>query len=295
MNTKFLEKEFDYVKPATLGEALDILAGHRDVKVFAGGTDLIVKLKAGAPVDMDIMMDINGIGALFGVEAGKEGVRIGAAEKISALEKREELQRDYIALCEAFHAMASVSVRNMATLGGNFCNASPVADAACAVLAYDGSVVLARKGGTRTVRAEEFFLAPGVSVMERDELLTDILLPAPKPDTGATYVKLSRVKSDIAKLSHCVVLERAGEKIAACRITMGAVAAKPLYLREISEELRGKVMSEALAKETAERISAFIRPIDDNRTTAAYRTEVAKVVARDAILEAWKRSGGKLS
>lgn len=294
MNTKFLEKEFDYVKPSTLDEALDTLATKKNVKIFAGGTDLIVKLKVGAPIEMDTMMDINGIEQLFGVKSTNEGVVIGTAEKISVLEKNEEIQKRYTALYESFRAMASISVRNMATLGGNFCNASPVADASCAVLAYDGSVTIAKKGATRSVRAEEFFLAPGVTVMESDEMITEITVPAPKKDTGAVYIKLSRVKSDIAKMSVCVVLTRDGNKVGSCRITMAAVAARPLYLKDISESLAGKEMTEALVLETADQISAFIKPIDDNRTTATYRKDVSKIIARDALAEAWKRSGGKL-
>ena len=295
MNTKFLEKEFDYVKPASLSEALDVLAERKNVKVFAGGTDLIVKLKVGAPVEMDTMLDVNGVKDLFGVKSDKDGIAIGAAEKIAVLEKNEDIQKRYTALYESFRAMASISVRNMATLGGNFCNASPVADAAAAVLAYDGSVTLEKKGGSkRSVRAEEFFLAPGVTAMEKDELLTAITLPAPKGNAGAVYVKLSRVKSDIAKLSVCVVLEREGDKIAHCRITMSAVAARPLYLKDICEGLTGKVMDKAQAEKTAADIAAFIKPIDDNRTTAEYRKDVTVVIAREAIEEAWKRSGGTL-
>ena len=295
MNTKFLEKEFDYVKPATLNEALDVLQSGKAVKIFAGGTDLIVKCKVGAPVDMDVMLDINGIPELFGVKSEAGGIRIGAAEKISVLEQSEDIQKRYTALYESFHAMASISVRNMATLGGNFCNASPVADASCAVLAYDGSVVLEKKGGTREVKAEEFFLAPGVTVMEKDEMITSIKVPAPQADTGALYVKLSRVKSDIAKMSVCFVLNRVGETIGSCRITMAAVAARPLYLKDVSESLAGKKFDMALVNETADAISDFIKPIDDNRTTAVYRKDVSKVIARDALIEAWKRSGGKLS
>ncbi len=294
MNTRILEAEFDYVKPSTLEEALEIISGEKIVRIFAGGTDLIVKMKMG-PVPMDIMMDINGIPELFEVlETDDGGVSIGAAEKMSVLEKNEKLIRDYPGLVEAIHAMASVSVRNMATLGGNFMNASPVADAVAACLAYDGSVVLEKKGGKRTVKAEDFFVGPGKTVIEKDEMLTAVILPPVKPNTGAVYSKLSRVKSDIAKLTVCVVLDRDNDKIGRARITMSAVAPRPLYVKEISEGLSGKKVSMDMIRETAADIAAFIRPIDDNRTTAEYRKDVTAVIARDAIAEAWKRSGGTL-
>ena len=294
MNTRFLEAEFDYVKPSTLEEALEILSEGKLVRIFAGGTDLIVKMKMGT-MPIDIMMDINAIPELFEVkETADGGVSIGAGQKLTVLEKNEKLLKDYPGLVESIHAMASVSVRNMATLGGNFINASPVADAAAACLAYDANVVLEKKGGKRTVRAEEFFIGPGKTVMEPDEMVTAIELPPVKADTGAVYSKLARVASDIAKLSVCVVLNREGDAIGNARITMSAVAARPLYVREISEGMAGKKVSMDMIKETAADIAAFIKPIDDNRTTAEYRKDVTAVIARDAIAEAWKRSGGKL-
>ena len=294
MNTRILEAEFDYVKPSSLEEALEILSGDKIVRIFAGGTDLIVKMKMG-PVPMDIMMDINGIPELFEVkETADGGVSIGAAEKMWAIENNDKLTRDYPGLVEAIHAMASISIRNMATLGGNFVNASPVADAAAACLAYDASVILEKKGGKRSVRAEDFFVGPGKTVMEKDEMVTAIVLPPVRANTGAVYSKLSRVKSDIAKLSVCAVLDRDGDKIGHARITMSAVAARPLYVKEISEGMAGKTVSMDMIRQTAADIAAFIRPIDDNRTTAEYRKDVTAVIARDAIAEAWKRSGGTL-
>lgn len=293
MNTRFLEAEFDYVKPASLSEALDVLAERPNVKIFAGGTDLIVKLKVGADIPMDVLLDINGISELFGVVADEAGLAIAAAEKLTVLEKHPAIQRDYEALCESIQAMASVSVRNMGTLGGNFCNASPVADAVGPVICYGGSVVLqSKKNGQREIPAEEFCLYPGVSVLQPDEILTAIKLPKCAPDTGGAFIKLARVKSDVAKLSVCCVFTREAERVRSCRIAMGAVAAKPLYLEAISASLSGKEMTKALAMETAETIASFIRPIDDNRTTAEYRSDVTKIIAAEAIEKAWFRSGG---
>lgn len=294
INSKFVEKEFDYLKPNTLAEALDILADKPNVRIFAGGTDLIVKLKVGAFTEMDYMLDINAIPALREVAEWEGGLSIGCAEKLSVLENDSRMLALYPALCGAFKAMAAISIRNMATLGGNFCNASPVADAVGPVLCYGGKVELqSREGGIRQVAAEDFFLAPGVTVLQPGEMLTRILLPIPAANTGASFVKMGRVKSDIAKISITVVLQREGDRILNCRIAMGSVAARPLFLKDISASLAGREMNAALVQQTAEKISAFIRPIDDNRTTAQYRTDVAAIIARDALLEAWQRSGGE--
>ena len=202
MNTRIIEAEYDYVKPSSLDEALDILAEKERVRIYAGGTDLIVKLKMGADVGMDIMMDINGIDELFGVTGTEDGgLRIGAAEKIWVLETHPDIIRMYPALAKAMHLMASVSVRNMASIGGNICNASPVADTVGPCMCYGACVELRNKKGVRTVDATEFFLKPGVTVMEADEILTAIILPAPQKDTGAGFIKMARVRPDIAKVS----------------------------------------------------------------------------------------------
>jgi len=145
MNTVYLEKEYDYVKPKTLAEALEILEDKKNVKIFAGGTDLIVKLKIGSPIEMDTMLDINGIEELKKVSSDKDGITIGAAEKISVLEKNEDIITRFPALYEAFISMASISLRNMATLIGNLCNASPGADTAGPVICYDGSLLIKSK------------------------------------------------------------------------------------------------------------------------------------------------------
>ena len=297
MNTRVVEAEYDYIKPASLDEALDILADKKDtVKIFAGGTDLMVKLKMGADLGMDYMMDINGIKELTGVEKTADGgLRIGAMERIWDLETNETVKAMYPALADAMHLMASVSVRNMATIGGNFCNASPVADTVGPCMCYGACVELRNKKGVRTVDATEFFLKPGVTVMEADEILTAIILPAPQKDTGAGFIKMARVRPDIAKVSISAVIVRDGDTVKSCRMAMGSVAPKPLYVGEISESMNGKKMTAELVDETAEKVFEFVHPIGDHGTTAEYRKEMARLIAKDVLEKAWKESGGELA
>ena len=297
MNTRVVEPEFDYIKPETLAEALDILAEKKDaVQIFAGGTDLIVKLKTGAELGMELMMDINAIDELFGIEKTADGgLRINAAEKLWNIETDETVKDMYPALPEAIHLMASISVRNMGTIGGNFCNASPVADTVGPCMCYGASVELTSKRGVRTVDATEFFLKPGVTLIEPDEILTAVILPAPKADTGAAFTKMARVRPDIAKISISCVIERDGDKVASCRMAMGSVAPRPLYVGEISSAMNGKVMTQELIDETAQKIHDFVRPIGDHGTTAEYRKEMAYLVAKEILEKAWKESGGELA
>ncbi|OQB25175.1 MAG: Caffeine dehydrogenase subunit beta [Firmicutes bacterium ADurb.Bin182] len=294
MNTMIIEQEFEYVKPGSLFEALDILAQTNNVKIYAGGTDLIVKLKTSG-INMDAMMDINGIPELSELTAsGGNGLVIGSAVKLSRIEKHPAVKSNYSALFEALMSMASVSVRNMGTLGGNLANASPAADTAGPVICYKGILELMSRSGIREVPAEDFFISSGVSAIRPDELLTRIKLPAVNKNTGAKFIKTGRVKSDIAKVSFTVVIEREGSKIKSCRAAAGSAAAKPVYLRTVSESLKGRIMTRELITETVDRIAGIIEPIDDQRTTAEYRKELIKVIAADAFSKAWSLSGGKL-
>ncbi len=297
MNTRILAAEYDYHAPATLDEALTILAEKPNVKILAGGTDLIVKMKTGALTEIEHMLDIKRIPGLDKIKPLDccDGLEIGALAKLSDIEEHAEVKEKYTCLYEALKAMAAISVRNMGTLAGNIGNASPVADGAAALVAYDAKVVLqSKKGGERKVNLDEFFKGPGITVMQPDEMITAICIPAPAAHTGAAYLKKTRVKPDIAKLSVGVVITNDNGKCSNCRITMAAVAATPLYLKEISQSLVGQTITAELIAKTAQEVADFIRPIDDNRTTAVYRKDITAVVAEEALTTAWKRAGGAL-
>lgn len=296
MNTRYIEAEFDYVKPASLDEALDILATRPHVKVYAGGTDLIVRLKSGAPVVMDTMMDINGIEELCTYSVSETaGARIGTAVKLSALEKNPMVMARWPSLCQAIAAMASISVRNMGSIGGNLCNASPGADTAGPLICYGASLEIAGKDGVRVIPVEKFFVGPGKVALREGELLTHIILPLPGAHTGSGFRKVSMVRADLAKLSISVVLQREQERIKNLRMAMGSMAATPLFLRDISAAAVGKTVTRALLDEIAEQVTAFVKPVDDpNRTSAEYRRDMTRVITRDTMAKAWERSGGSL-
>ncbi len=297
INTKFVEAEYDYVKPASLDEALDILADKKEkAKIYAGGTDLLVHLKMGKGEDMEIMLDINGIDELFGVTKTDDGkVRIGGAEKIWVLETHPVIKELYPALSKAMSLMASISVRNMASIGGNFCNASPVANTVGPCMCYNGQVELTSKRGVRLVDATEFFVGPGRTVIEPDEILSAIILPVPAENTGAAFTKFSRVRPDIAKISYTCVIARDGDKVDTCRIAMGTVAPTPKFFGEISSELDGKKMTAELIADIAEKLTAAIKPRKKSRSsTPEYKKAMTRLMATEGLETAWKASGGEL-
>lgn len=291
MNTRIIPVEYNYVAPQTLTEALNILAKKKDVKVLAGGTDLIVELKCGADVKMQTMMDIKRIPDLQNIDTA-DGLKIGSTVKLSDIEDTELVKEEYIALEEALKAMAAIAVRHMGTMGGNFVNASPVADTAGPAMIFDAQVKVISAKGERTVPAREWFKGPGKCALEAGELVKEFVFPAVKANVGTAFIKKTRVKPDISKVSASVYVEKDGDKIADLRIAMGSVAATPLYLGEICKPFIGKEGTKAVFAEVAKAIANAIKPISDVRSTAEYRKQVGEVIVNDALALAWNRAGG---
>lgn len=296
-NTRIMPVEFNYQEPRTVKEALEMLKEYqgKNIKILAGGTDLIVRLKTGAPVTVDHMMNIKEIEELHYVKDEKEGLKIGSVTPLSQVETEPVVTDKYVALAEAVHSMAAIAVRNMATVGGNLCNASPAADTAPPLIAYGAKVKLAGLSGSREVPVEEFFVSPGQSVLKDTEMLVEIDIPVPGPHTGACFIKKTRVKADISKINVAALVTRDGKNCSDCRIVMGSVAPTPIRIKAAEECLKGKTVNTALIKEAARIVSEEIKPIDDNRSTAEYRKEIAYVIVEDAVKMAWKRSGGELN
>ena len=306
MNTRILAVDYEYLAPATLKEALSVLGEKEGVKILAGGTDLITMLKTGSDANMKYMLDVKRVPGLDYIryDDGEKTLHIGPTATLSQIEKNDLVKEKYEALSEAISLMASVSVRNMATMAGNICNASPVADSVVPAICYGAVLTLASSRAERTIPLHEFFTGPlGLNARAADEMLTDIALPLPKPNTGAAFFKKARVKSDIAKLSVGALIEREGQnsqKIAVCRIAMGAAGSTSDYLKEVGDSMAGKKMTEQLIAETVALAMAHIKPSSARRfprsrwSTPEYKLHIAEVMTADAVREAWKRAGGEL-
>ncbi len=294
MNTRILAAEYEYLAPTTLQEALTVLAEKEQVKVLAGGTDLIVKLKDDAIKDMAYMLDIKRIDELNFLCFKDDVLHIGALAKLSHIEKHPIIIEKYPALAEAIQLMASISVRNMGTMVGNICNASPVADSVIPAIVYQATIVLESLKGKREMPLVDFFVGPGISKIEKGELLTGIKIPCPKQGSGSAFLKKTRVRPDISKLSIAATVELDGDTVSACRIAMAAIAATPAYLKAVGDSMVGQKLSADLIAQTAALAAKSIKPIDDNRTTAEYRIHIAEVMTADVLIEAAKRAGGAL-
>jgi CO/xanthine dehydrogenase FAD-binding subunit len=290
VNTHILPQEFQYHEPHTLAEAVSLLQTHgAAAKILAGGTDLLVQMKLGK-IQPQKLIYISKIAELrFLIEY--QGLRIGPLIVHRDLEKSPVVGEKFTALFEAARSVTSVQVRNMGTLGGNLCHASPAADSAPALIALGARIKIAGSIGNKTLPLEDFFIGPGKIHLQPGELLAEIQVPDSGPGSGSAFVKLTRVAADLAKVNVAVFIQREKDVCRDCRIASGAVAPKPVRLKRAEEILRGKRFEENLCRLAGEKTAEEIQPITDIRSTAWYRQEVTKVLVRDALQKAWERAG----
>ena len=289
MNSHILAQEFEYLEPKTIEEAILQLNTYGDkAKVIAGGTDLIVRMKTDR-VHPEYLINIARIPALRYLIDDK-GLRIGALTPFQELEKWTLIRDKYTALFEAARSVSRTQIKNMGTVGGNLCNASPAADSAPPLLVLGGKVKLVEGGRERVVPLENFYVGPGKTVLSPKELLVEVQLPESREGTGSAFLKVVRVAADPAKLNVAVAIEREEDLCRDCRIALGSVAPKPFRTIEAEDILKGKRLTLDLIEKTSQRASEEIQPITDIRSTVEYRREVTKVIVRDALKLAWERA-----
>ncbi len=290
VNTHILP-EFEYLAPRTVEEAIKLLSKYgEEAKVLAGGTDLLVRMKQGV-LRPKYVISINRIKELNFIEDRGDHVAIGAATKLRALEKSGLIKELFPALHEAVKSMGGVQIRNMGTIGGNLCNASPAADTAPPLLVFEAEVVIAGPNGRRVVPITRFFTGPGRTVMARNELLVEVRVPKPVKPTGSAFIKIARVAMDLAKVNIAVTLRMSGDAVEDVKVALGSVAPTPLRAYRTEEFLKGKELTEEVMWEAARIVRTEVKPITDIRSTAEYRREVSGVILVDALRKAMKRLG----
>jgi carbon-monoxide dehydrogenase medium subunit len=285
-------KEFTYLAPTTLGEALSLLAKHgQEARVLAGGTDLLLRIKTGQWRPRCVV-NIKRIPGLAAIDFDPDsGLRLGALVTAADLVRSEIVQAHYPALAQGAAMMASMQIRNLATVGGNLCNAAPSADLAPPLIALRGAAVIAGPEGQRRVPLDEFFLGPGQTVLARDELLVAITLPFPRPGSAAIYLKNSpRQAMDIAVVGVAVAITRfdgpaSNSRCEDVRVVLGAVAPTPLRARRAEALLQGQALTKERVAEAAHTAAQVAQPIDDVRGSVWYRRRMVEVLTRRALLQ----------
>jgi carbon-monoxide dehydrogenase medium subunit len=285
--TSRLLPQFDLLTPQSISEGVDMLAQHQSqVAILNGGTALWNhnrKLKHQTPYVMTLsaLKDLDYVNYVPG-----EGLRIGAKAKICSLIENPVIAAKFPALYEAAYWFGNPQIRFMATVMGNILRASPSADCSCAILALGGQVVLQGPKGERVVDIDDFWVSYDVTARRSDEIATEIRIPEPTSATRSSFLRLTRVRQDLAKLNVAVRLEMSQGVCQQARVAMGCVGPTTMRLKGIEKLLAGNQITDGLMQQIATSVKSEIAPIDDQRSTAAYRMEVAGVIIKRAIEKA---------
>jgi carbon-monoxide dehydrogenase medium subunit len=277
----------EYRAPESLDDALSIKRKYgADARVIAGGTDLILRMRDQV-FSPKVLIDLRRVSlAAISCHAGE--MHLGAYLTLSQMLASAEVAVVFPALVEACRWFAGPPIRNRGTLGGNIVNASPAADLVPPLIAYDAKIVLVSSSGNRVLPLMEFFTGPGKTVMKPDEILTEIRVPLPPPDTAATFIKLGQRQSmaiSIVNLSTRLTLN-AARRVSDVRIVLGSVA--PTAIRALAAEaiLKGKELSNDQLEQAAKVASSEISPISDVRSSKDYRRRMTEVLVRRALMAA---------
>ncbi|MEK7378834.1 MAG: xanthine dehydrogenase family protein subunit M [Candidatus Binatota bacterium] len=276
--------EFEYVSPQSVQEACALLVQYGDsARVLAGGSDLLVKMKDGLmkPAYLVSLKNLDSLKAIR-YETGT-GVIIGARATHNEVMNNRLLQEKYRSVCEAAHSMAADQIRNIGTVGGNLVNAVPSADLPPILIALDARARIVGTGGERTIALEDFFLGPGKTVLEKGEILAEIIIPD-QPTTGSNYIKFGLRRA--GALAVAGVASSVTVSDGTCRdvrVVLGAVAPTPMRARQAENVLRGKKISRELIDEAGRIAAAKSKPINDIRGSIEYRRNLVNVLTRRSL------------
>jgi len=278
--------------PGSVDECLQILKQRGPgAKMLAGGTDLLPQLKNGL-LKPACVVDLSGVAPLRVVraEAGR-GLRIGAAVPARVLEQHEHVRSRYPAIAESAALVGSVQIRNLATVGGNLCNAAPSADMAPPLVALGAEAVIAGPRGERRVPLAEFFTGVRQTVLGPDELLVELVVPSPGPRSGGQYLRHTpRRELDIAVVGVASQLTLSDGVCGTARIALAAVAPTPVRATAAERALEGHRVTAELIERASEAAVEAARPISDQRGSADFRRHLVRVLTRRTLTTALARA-----
>ncbi len=280
-----------YEAPDSLDSAVALLAAAPgEVRVLAGGTDLLVQMRADV-LEPELIVDIKKIPETRAVTEEKGGWRVGAAVTGAELRENTRLKQAWPGLVEAANLIGSTQVQGRATLGGNLCNGSPAADSVPALIAAGAMATIVGPKGRRDLPVEDVMLGPRKLALTKGELVASFLLPPrPKGSSDAYLRFIPRTEMDIAVVGAGVSLTAEGGRVTAARVSLGAVAARVLLVAAAAQAIIGSTLDEAAQDRLEAAARAACQPIDDKRGTVEFRTQVAGVLARRAALIALERA-----
>ncbi len=285
-------RRFELALPGSVDDCLKLLAERGpEAKLLAGGTDLLPQLKNGL-LKPGRVIDLSGVARLRTLEAAPgRSARVGAAVTARQLERDPAMRRRYASLSESGALVGSVQVRNLATLGGNLCNAAPSADMAPPLLALEAEAVIVGPKGERKVPIASFFQGVHRTVLGPDELLVELIVPDPGPRSGGTYVRHTpRRELDIAVVGVASQLTLSNGVCAKARIALASVAPTPVRATAAERSLEGQALTPERIARAADLAVDAARPISDQRGSAEYRLHLVRVLTRRTLTTALARA-----
>ncbi|MFQ5679739.1 MAG: FAD binding domain-containing protein [Gemmatimonadota bacterium] len=283
---------FDYHRPASLAEAIELLAGHDEARPLAGGHSLLpaMKLRLAAPA---ALVDVSRIPGLTGIEREGGVLRIGAMTVYAEIAASPEVRRGCPVLAEAVALIGDRQVRNRGTIGGSVAHADPAADLPTVLVALDATVEIVGVEGERSVPAREFFQGIFATALGPAELVTAVRVPATPAGTGAAYEKHPHPASRYAVVGVAAVLSLDSGACSGVELVVGGVTGMPARVPGAAEALEGAALSpEAIAAAAASVPAALPEPMGDLYASGEYRVHLATVLARRALERAAERAEG---
>jgi carbon-monoxide dehydrogenase medium subunit len=275
--------------PGTIDEAIAILGKYENARCIAGGQTLVAMMNAEL-VQPDALVSLGGIGALRGIAPLVDGTtEIGAMTTHRQIADYGRFSPAQAIVGQAARRIAHPPIRNVGTIGGSIAHADPAADFPTALVAADAVIEIAGTRGRRTVRARDFFVDYLTTVVEPDEIVASIRVPAGPSGARTHYEKFSRVDGDFAILSVAVVLADADGVCSHARIVLGAAGPTPIRSDDADAALEGRAIGDEAIDAAIVVLAELLDPIDDFRGSADYRRRIMPRLARRAILAAWGR------
>lgn len=284
--------DFDYYNPQSVDSLANVIHELPNYALLAGGTDLLVKMKEKLlrPMPQNVV-DIGGISALRTITEHDGYIRIGAAVNHTSLVKSALIQEKAVIVGEGAAQIGSPQIRNMGTIGGNICNASPAADVVPPLLVLDGQVVIVSRAGQREVPLTDVFKGPGRICLGAGEFISQINIRPIGTQEGASFLKFGKRKAlAIALINGAVWIKVKKGIIDDVRIALGSVAPTPVRLYEVETWLIGKPANDEVFAKAGELAAQSIKPIDDVRCKASYRTRLARVLVYRNLMHALERA-----
>lgn len=282
---------FEYRKPASKAEALQMLAdGGDEARAIAGGHSLIpmMKLRMASP---SMLVDIAKVEEFAGIEISKKEIEIGATTTQHDIINNDDLNAACPIIREAALLIADPQVRYCGTIGGNVGNGDPGNDMPGLMQCLDATYTLESARGKREVKARDFYQGAYFTSLESGEIITKVTLKRPPEGHGYAYTKLKRKVGDYATAAAGVILEMTGGKVKGASIALTNVADTPLFAADAVEKIIDTDLSEQDIDAAVAAAEAITSPVSDGRGSAEYRTKMAGVMVRRALVLAKERAG----